>query len=122
MSELFNIYLDESCHLEHDRIPTMVLGSTLTDGQTAEVLPFGICYGIERNFLWCLKRRHGKTMVFNSISSSRLTALQKNTENGSYARSATNGQNKHPASPRRTAPVLLLHVADELNSYSAKSA
>lgn len=27
MSESFNIYLDESCHLEHDGIPVMVLGA-----------------------------------------------------------------------------------------------
>ncbi|MDP8205337.1 MAG: DUF3800 domain-containing protein [Candidatus Electryonea clarkiae] len=27
MSEPFNIYLDESCHLEHDNIPVMVLGA-----------------------------------------------------------------------------------------------
>ncbi len=27
MAELFNIYCDESCHLEHDRIPVMVLGA-----------------------------------------------------------------------------------------------
>lgn len=27
MAELFNIYCDESCHLEHDAIPVMVLGA-----------------------------------------------------------------------------------------------
>lgn len=27
MGEAFNIYCDESCHLEHDRIPVMVLGA-----------------------------------------------------------------------------------------------
>ncbi len=27
MAELFNIYCDESCHLENDRVPVMVLGS-----------------------------------------------------------------------------------------------
>lgn len=27
MAELFNIYCDESCHLEHDGIPVMVLGA-----------------------------------------------------------------------------------------------
>ncbi len=27
MSERFNIYCDESCHLEHDRQPAMVLGA-----------------------------------------------------------------------------------------------
>lgn len=27
MSEIYNIYCDESCHLEHDRIPIMVLGA-----------------------------------------------------------------------------------------------
>lgn len=27
MAELFNIYCDESCHLEHDSIPVMVLGA-----------------------------------------------------------------------------------------------
>jgi hypothetical protein len=27
MAEVFNIYCDESCHLEHDRIPVMVLGA-----------------------------------------------------------------------------------------------
>ena len=27
MSELFNIYCDESCHLEHDSVATMVLGA-----------------------------------------------------------------------------------------------
>lgn len=27
MSETFNVYLDESCHLEHDGIPSMVLGA-----------------------------------------------------------------------------------------------
>ena len=26
MSEVFNIYCDESCHLEHDRIPIMLIG------------------------------------------------------------------------------------------------
>ena len=28
MSEIFNIYCDESCHLEHDRQPIMALGAT----------------------------------------------------------------------------------------------
>ena len=28
MNEVFNIYCDESCHLEHDSIPVMVLGAT----------------------------------------------------------------------------------------------
>ena len=27
MSEIYNIYCDESCHLEHDKIPVMVLGA-----------------------------------------------------------------------------------------------
>jgi hypothetical protein len=27
MAETFNIYLDESCHLEHDNIPVMMLGA-----------------------------------------------------------------------------------------------
>ena len=27
MSQIYNIYCDESCHLEHDRIPVMVLGA-----------------------------------------------------------------------------------------------
>jgi hypothetical protein len=27
MSEIYNIYCDESCHLEHDNIPVMVLGA-----------------------------------------------------------------------------------------------
>src|SRR5262249_24070347 len=27
MAELFNVYCDESCHLEHDGIPVMVLGA-----------------------------------------------------------------------------------------------
>lgn len=27
MAECFNIYLDESCHLEHDRIPVMTMGA-----------------------------------------------------------------------------------------------
>ncbi len=28
MAELFNVYCDESCHLERDRVPVMVLGAT----------------------------------------------------------------------------------------------
>ena len=33
MAESFNVYLDESCHLEHDGIPVMTLGAVwcLTD-------------------------------------------------------------------------------------------
>ena len=27
MSEIYNVYCDESCHLEHDRQPVMVLGA-----------------------------------------------------------------------------------------------
>ena len=27
MAEVFNVYCDESCHLEHDNIPTMVIGA-----------------------------------------------------------------------------------------------
>ena len=27
MSQIFNIYCDESCHLEHDKLPVMVLGA-----------------------------------------------------------------------------------------------
>ena len=27
MAESFNVYLDESCHLEHDRIKPMTLGA-----------------------------------------------------------------------------------------------
>jgi hypothetical protein len=27
MSEIYNIYCDESCHLEKDKIPVMVLGA-----------------------------------------------------------------------------------------------
>jgi len=27
MTTIFNVYCDESCHLEHDRQPVMVLGA-----------------------------------------------------------------------------------------------
>ena len=27
MPSVFNVYCDESCHLEHDGIPTMVIGA-----------------------------------------------------------------------------------------------
>jgi len=32
MRDTYNIYCDESCHLEHDGIPTMVIGAVWCPG------------------------------------------------------------------------------------------
>jgi len=38
MSEIYNIYCDESCHLENDRIPVMVLGAVWCPRDSARII------------------------------------------------------------------------------------
>lgn len=55
MSEIYNIYCDESCHLEHDRQPAMVLGAVwCPESQRASVA----------RAIRALKARHGFAREF----------------------------------------------------------
>lgn len=42
MSELINIYCDESCHLEHDHIPVMLLGAIWSPKEQVKRLAVGL--------------------------------------------------------------------------------
>lgn len=42
MSELINIYCDESCHLEHDHIPVMLLGAIWAPKEQVKRLAIGL--------------------------------------------------------------------------------
>lgn len=57
MSRVMNIYCDESCHLEHDHIPVMVLGAL-------------VCPVEERRriteLIWALKEKHGLARNFEA--------------------------------------------------------
>ena len=55
--KLFNIYCDESCHLEHDGIPTMVIGAVWCPQAAAREL----CQGVR-----AIKIAHGLPTVFES--------------------------------------------------------
>ncbi len=57
MSEVYNVYCDESCHLEHDGIPTMVIGAVWCP-QAASAQ---ICQGLR-----AIKARHGLPTAFES--------------------------------------------------------
>jgi hypothetical protein len=57
MAEVFNVYCDESCHLEHDRIPTMVIGAVWCPQAATRQL----CEGVR-----AIKARHGLPTSFES--------------------------------------------------------
>jgi hypothetical protein len=57
MAEVYNVYCDESCHLEHDGIPTMVIGAVWCPQASAREL----CQGIR-----AIKARHGLPTSFES--------------------------------------------------------
>ena len=42
MAEIFNVYCDESCHLEHDRQKVMVLGAIWCPLEKANA--FTVCF------------------------------------------------------------------------------
>jgi hypothetical protein len=55
VTRLFNVYCDESCHLEKDRIPVMVLGSvwcptSMTTGISRHLRSIKTSHGLARNF------------------------------------------------------------------------
>lgn len=55
MADLFNIYCDESCHLEHDGIPVMVLGAVWCPATHVRIAARRIgeikaAYGLPRHF------------------------------------------------------------------------
>lgn len=65
MSELINIYCDESCHLEHDHIPVMLLGAIWTPKEDVKRLSVG---------LRDIKARHRAEgeLKWSKVSTSRL--------------------------------------------------
>ena len=57
MSDTYNIYCDESCHLEHDRIPTMVIGAVWC----RQAIVKALCQEIR-----AIKAKHGLPASFES--------------------------------------------------------